>query len=118
MWTECDNQPTDGTDETRINQKINTNRDDTEEKIEVREPFMTLKSIETQEVTQKGALPWRTDQLNFSVDIYIYTYKKAVVMFVIPRVCLKSKTVVQLCFAERCSHIFFTLILYIIYLSL
>ena len=74
MWTECDNQPTDGTDETRINQKINTNRDDTEEKIEVREPFMTLKSIETQEVTQKGALPWRTDQLNFSVDIYIYTY--------------------------------------------
>ena len=74
LWTECDNQPTDGTDETRINQKINTNRDDTEEKIEVREPFMTLKSIETQEVTQKGALPWRTDQLNFSVDIYIYTY--------------------------------------------
>ena len=39
-------------------------------------------------------------------------------MFVIPRVCLKSKTVVRLCLAERCSHIFFTLILYIIYLSL
>ena len=37
LWTECDNQPTDGTDETRINQKINTNRDDTKEKIEVRE---------------------------------------------------------------------------------
>ena len=37
LWTECDNQPTDGTDETRINQEINTNRDDTKEKIEVRE---------------------------------------------------------------------------------
>ena len=39
LWTECDNQPTDGTDETRINQEINTNRDDTKEKIEVRERF-------------------------------------------------------------------------------
>ena len=39
LWTECDNQPTDGTDETRINQEINTNRDDTKEKIEVRELF-------------------------------------------------------------------------------
>ena len=39
LWTECDNQPTDGTDEMRINQEINTNRDDTKEKIEVRELF-------------------------------------------------------------------------------
>ena len=52
--------------------------------------------------------------LTFSVDIYIYiyiyiyihTYKKAVVMFVIPRVCLKSKTVEQLCFTTLCSNDF------------
>ena len=48
--------------------------------------------------------------LTFSVDINIYiythTYKKALVMFVIPRVCLKSKTVEQLCFTKLCSNDF------------
>ena len=40
------------------------------------------------------------------IYIYIHTYKKAVVMFVIPRVCLKSKTVEQLCFTTLCSNDF------------
>ena len=40
------------------------------------------------------------------IYIYIYIHKKAVVMFVIPRVCLKSKTVEQLCFTKLCSNDF------------
>ena len=36
LWTECYKQLT-GIDETRINQEINTNRDNTKAKIEVRE---------------------------------------------------------------------------------
>ena len=37
LWTECDNQPTDGRDETRMHKEITTNRDKKKTKIEVRE---------------------------------------------------------------------------------
>ena len=40
------------------------------------------------------------------IYIYIYTYKKAAVMFVILRVCLKSKTDEKLCFTKLCSNDF------------
>ena len=43
LWTECDNQPTDATDETRISKEINTNRDKKKSKNGGKRMFTALK---------------------------------------------------------------------------
>ena len=62
MWTECDNQPTDGSDETRIHKEITTNRDKKKTKNRGKRMFTALKFNENQEVTRKGTLAWKSDR--------------------------------------------------------
>nr|XP_058971939.1 tetratricopeptide repeat protein 28-like [Pocillopora verrucosa]XP_058971940.1 tetratricopeptide repeat protein 28-like [Pocillopora verrucosa]XP_058971941.1 tetratricopeptide repeat protein 28-like [Pocillopora verrucosa] len=63
LWTECDNQPTDGTDETRINQEINTNRDDTKEKIEDMQINDQLPQTAVQKILHYA------NNLHFSIEV-------------------------------------------------